>query len=187
MPPRRAKRHAHVPFFVGGWPRTPSQPGNITRPGGRYYRSGATNPFKAAFPFFRTCEEKQAKRSVLKGLVARSARRCAAFDPGGFGPASSRDITPMCHAVRASSPNVMAHAVARHSGVSEDRRPRVGCILKARITGLIATGDQRLLPVHRSILWEHRMGAWLRSCKLLPSFAPNKSVFVWRKQIWVPT
>ena len=62
-----------------------------------------------------------AKRSVLKGLVARSARRCAAFDPGGFGSASSRDITPMCHAVRASSPNVMAHAVARHSGVSEDR------------------------------------------------------------------
>ncbi|EDU3721249.1 hypothetical protein ZM68_004534 [Salmonella enterica subsp. diarizonae] len=114
-------------------------------------------------------------------MVARSARRCAAFDLGGFGSASSRDITPMCHAVRASSPNVMAHAVARHSGVSEDRRPLVGCILKARITGLIATGDQSLLPVHRSILWEHRMGAWLRSYKLLPSFAPNTSVFVWRK------
>ncbi|EDP9280182.1 hypothetical protein AIG89_24840 [Salmonella enterica subsp. enterica] len=107
-------------------------------------------------------------------MVARSARRCAAFDLGGFGSASSRDITPMCHAVRASSrditpmchavrassPNVMAHAVARHSGVSEYRRPLVGCILKARITGLIATGDQRFLPIHRSILWEHRMGAW---------------------------
>ncbi|EAM8770643.1 hypothetical protein BSZ44_23475 [Salmonella enterica] len=114
-------------------------------------------------------------------MVARSARRCAAFDLGGFGSAFSRDITPMCHAVRASSPNVMAHAVARHSGVSEDRRPLVGCILKARITGLIATGDQRLFPVHRSILWDHRMGAWLRSYKLLPSFAPNTSVFVWRK------
>ncbi|ECW0821808.1 hypothetical protein F3R42_23070 [Salmonella enterica subsp. enterica] len=75
-------------------------------------------------------------------MVARSARRCAAFDFGGFGPASSRDITPMCHAVRASSPNAMAHAVARHSCVSEDRRPLVGCILKARITGLIASGDQ---------------------------------------------
>ncbi|EDW0699916.1 hypothetical protein KV01_004374 [Salmonella enterica subsp. enterica] len=120
-------------------------------------------------------------------MVARSARRCAAFDPGGFGPASSRDITPMCHAVRASSPNVMAHAVARHSCVSEDRRPPVGCILKARITGLIATGDQRLLAIHRSILWEHHMGAGLRSHALLPSFAPNTSVFVWRKQIWVPT
>ncbi|HBX2780596.1 TPA: hypothetical protein MIH86_08625 [Klebsiella pneumoniae] len=114
-------------------------------------------------------------------MVARSARRCAAFDFGGFGPAFSRDITPMCHAVRASSPNVMTHAVARHSGVSEDRRPLVGCFLKARITGLIATGDQRFLPVHRSMLWEHRMGAWLCSCKLLPSLAPNRSVFVWRK------
>ncbi|EBV3125747.1 hypothetical protein AAL05_20915 [Salmonella enterica subsp. enterica serovar Typhimurium] len=114
-------------------------------------------------------------------MVARSARRCAAFDVGGFGRASSPDITPMYHAVRAFSPTGMIHAVARHSGVSEDRRPLVGCILKARITGLTATGDQRLLPVHRSILWEHRMGAWLRSYKLLPSFAPNTSVFVWRK------
>ncbi|WP_255584491.1 hypothetical protein, partial [Citrobacter sp. Colony322] len=24
LPPQRAKRHAHVPFFVGGLPRTPS-------------------------------------------------------------------------------------------------------------------------------------------------------------------
>lgn len=44
--------------FVGGLPRTPSQPGNITRPSGGYYRPGATNPFKAAFRFFRACEEK---------------------------------------------------------------------------------------------------------------------------------
>jgi len=58
LPPQRAKRHAHVPFFVGGLPRTPSQPGNITRPSGGYYRLGATNPFKAAFRFFRACEEK---------------------------------------------------------------------------------------------------------------------------------
>ncbi|EAP6887076.1 hypothetical protein F2368_22615 [Salmonella enterica] len=120
-------------------------------------------------------------------MVARSAGRCAVFAPGDSGPASSRDIIPMCHAGRASSPDEMAHAVARSPGVSGDRRPRVGCILKARITGLIATGDQRLLPVHRSILWEHRTGAGLRSHAMLPSFAPNKSVFVWRKQIWVPT
>ncbi|ECD4289075.1 hypothetical protein E0X61_24825 [Salmonella enterica subsp. enterica serovar Potsdam] len=86
-------------------------------------------------------------------MVARSARRCAAFDLGGFGSASSRDITPMCHAVRASSPNVMAHAVARNSGVSEDRRPLVGCILKARITGLIATGDHCLFLFYGVIVW----------------------------------
>ncbi|EAP3038836.1 TPA_asm: hypothetical protein GND03_004264 [Salmonella enterica subsp. houtenae serovar 16:z4,z32:-] len=91
-------------------------------------------------------------------MVARSARRCAAFDLGGFGSASSRDITPMCHAVRASSPNVMAHAVARHSGVSEDRRPLVGCILKARITGLIATGDHRSFCFYGVHSWGTAMG-----------------------------
>lgn len=109
-----------MPVFVGGLPRTPSS------------QSGATNPFKAAFPFFGASEKKQAKRSVLKGLVARSAGRCAVFDPGGSDPASSRDITPMCHAGRAFSPDEMAHAVARNPGVSGDRRPQVGCILKAR-------------------------------------------------------
>ncbi|ESD20227.1 hypothetical protein HMPREF1600_04516 [Escherichia coli 907715] len=36
LPPQRAKRHAHVPVFVGGLPRTPSQPGYISRPGGEY-------------------------------------------------------------------------------------------------------------------------------------------------------
>ncbi|MBX8652362.1 hypothetical protein FP365_03740 [Klebsiella michiganensis] len=45
-------------------------------------------------------------------MVARSGRRCAAFDPGGFGAASSRDITPMHRAIRASSPHVPAHAVS---------------------------------------------------------------------------
>lgn len=59
--------------------------------------------------------------------------------------------------------------------------PMVPLLAVTGVTGLIATGDQRLLPIHRSILWEHRMGAWLRSYKLLPSFAPNTSVFVWRK------
>ncbi|EAM4564547.1 hypothetical protein EFY76_25055 [Salmonella enterica] len=87
-------------------------------------------------------------------MVARSARRCAAFDLGGFVSASSRDITPMCHAVRASSPNEMAHAVARHSGISGDRRPLVGCILKARITGMLASGEQRPFPA----LWGTYMG-----------------------------
>lgn len=152
MPPPRAKRHAHVPVFVGGLPRTPSS------------QSGATNPFKAAFPFFRTCEEKQAKRSVLKGLVARSAGRCAVFGPGDSGPAFSRDIIPMCHAGRASSPDEMAHAVARNPGVSGDRRPRVGCILKAR------RRDISRLSAHCffSRLSEHGMGAAYGDRVMLP-------------------
>ncbi|MBZ6861402.1 hypothetical protein CKK19_04335 [Enterobacter sp. CCUG 70166] len=45
-------------------------------------------------------------------MVARSGRRCAAFDPGGFGAASSHDITPMRHIIRASSPHELAHAVS---------------------------------------------------------------------------
>ncbi|AYH00978.1 hypothetical protein EFV92_18030 [Yersinia enterocolitica] len=45
-------------------------------------------------------------------MVARSGRRCAAVDVGGFGTASSRDITPMRQAIRASSPHVLVHAVS---------------------------------------------------------------------------
>ncbi|EFN9486526.1 hypothetical protein D3J50_17755 [Escherichia coli] len=45
-------------------------------------------------------------------MVARSGRRCAAIDPGGFGAAFSHDITPMRQAIRASSPHVLAHAVS---------------------------------------------------------------------------
>ncbi|EAA8652905.1 hypothetical protein ATS51_000725 [Salmonella enterica subsp. enterica serovar Brazil] len=45
-------------------------------------------------------------------MVARSGRRCAAFDPGGFGAVFSHDITPMRQAIRASSPHVLAHAVS---------------------------------------------------------------------------
>ncbi|UJD95199.1 hypothetical protein FS593_13590 [Lelliottia amnigena] len=44
-------------------------------------------------------------------MVARSGRRCAAVDVGGFGAASSRNITPMRHIIRASSPHELAHAV----------------------------------------------------------------------------
>ncbi|AUW01623.1 hypothetical protein FMK67_13055 [Klebsiella michiganensis] len=44
-------------------------------------------------------------------MVARSGRRCAAVDVGGFGAASSHDITPMRHIIRASSPHELAHAV----------------------------------------------------------------------------
>ncbi|UMO88893.1 hypothetical protein HP572_04855 [Pectobacterium sp. PL64] len=52
------------------------------------------------------------KNGVSKGLVARSVRRCAAFDPGGFGAASSHDTTPMRQAIRASSPHELAHTVS---------------------------------------------------------------------------
>ncbi|HBR1200458.1 hypothetical protein FMJ32_11675 [Klebsiella michiganensis] len=44
--------------FCGGLAPHTVKPGNISRPSGGYYRSGATNPFKAAFRFFRACEEK---------------------------------------------------------------------------------------------------------------------------------
>ncbi|AYH26505.1 hypothetical protein C5E20_04750 [Pectobacterium parmentieri] len=44
-------------------------------------------------------------------MVARSVRRCAAVDLGGFGVASSRDITPMSQAIRAFSPHELAHVV----------------------------------------------------------------------------
>ncbi|RFP53152.1 hypothetical protein DDJ66_08115 [Klebsiella oxytoca] len=56
--------------------------------------------------------EKTGKTRVLKGLVARSGRRCAAVDPGGFGAAFSHDITPMHQAIRASSPHELAHVVS---------------------------------------------------------------------------
>ncbi|AVE76571.1 hypothetical protein AM355_04650 [Klebsiella oxytoca] len=49
-------------------------------------------------------------------MVARSGRRCAAFDPGGFGAAFSHDITPMQQAIRASSPHELVHAVSCREG-----------------------------------------------------------------------
>ncbi|PCM84004.1 hypothetical protein CP903_02880 [Enterobacter cloacae] len=45
-------------------------------------------------------------------MVARSGRRCAAVDVGGFGAASSRVITPMRHIIRASSPHELAQVVS---------------------------------------------------------------------------
>ncbi|MBZ7657376.1 hypothetical protein FML22_18795 [Klebsiella oxytoca] len=49
--------------YLGGKAPHTVKPGNISRPSGEYCRSGATNPFKAAFPFFGACEKKQAKRA----------------------------------------------------------------------------------------------------------------------------
>ncbi|AXD09267.1 hypothetical protein CHE29_10170 [Salmonella enterica] len=70
----------------------------------------------------------------------------------------------MCHAGRASSPDEMAHAVARNPGVSGDRRPRVGCILKAR------RRDIHRLSAHCffSRLSEHGMGAAYGDRVMLP-------------------
>lgn len=58
--------------------------------------------------------KKRVRTAVLNGVVARSARRFAAFDVGGFVAASSEDITPLRHAVRASSPNVVTQVFDRN-------------------------------------------------------------------------
>lgn len=50
-------------------------------------------------------------RLSLRPQAGSEARRCAAVDLGGFGVASSHDITPMRQAIRASSPHELAHAV----------------------------------------------------------------------------
>ncbi|WP_249725773.1 hypothetical protein [Pectobacterium parmentieri] len=57
-------------------------------------------------------------------MVARSGRRCAAVDVGGFGAASSSDITPMRQAIRASSPHELAHTVSCQEAcfLTHDRR-----------------------------------------------------------------
>ena len=113
LPPRRAKRCAHAPVFVGGLPRTPSQLSRFTgvaRP----------PPLKPRFRYYRAGETITVKTGVLKGVVARSVRRCAAVDSGGFDAASSEDIAPMLPAVRASSQDRRKHVVARQTGVSRD-------------------------------------------------------------------
>ncbi|WP_233628422.1 hypothetical protein [Citrobacter amalonaticus] len=61
--PSERKAVAHDSGLFGGLAPHTVKPGNISRPSGEYYRSGATNPFKAAFPFFGACEKKQAKRA----------------------------------------------------------------------------------------------------------------------------
>ena len=55
--PARKKARPRAGFCGGLAPHTVG-PGNISRPSGGYYRLGATTPFKAAFQFFRACEEK---------------------------------------------------------------------------------------------------------------------------------
>ncbi|RYC38444.1 hypothetical protein CTN06_18925 [Pectobacterium zantedeschiae] len=88
-------------------------------------------------------------------MVARSGRRCAAFDLGGFGAASSRDITPMRQTIRASSPHELAHAVScweacfpthgRRAAtfLAPDVRPAFSPNTVGRIDGAIRWGESR--------------------------------------------
>ncbi|HDX8902234.1 hypothetical protein V5031_24635 [Enterobacter kobei] len=61
--PASEKLSPTTAVYLGGKAPHTVKPGNISRPSGEYCRSGATNPFKAAFPFFGACEKKQAKRA----------------------------------------------------------------------------------------------------------------------------
>ncbi|MDG5868003.1 hypothetical protein [Klebsiella pneumoniae] len=66
--PASKKARPRAGFCGGPAPHT-VKPGNISRPSGEYCRSGATNPFKAAFPFFRSelaKKKKQAKRDAQR-------------------------------------------------------------------------------------------------------------------------
>ena len=55
--PASKKARPRAGFCGGPAPHTVKL-GHIFCPSGEYDRSGATNPFKAAFRFFRACEEK---------------------------------------------------------------------------------------------------------------------------------
>ncbi|MGK8932908.1 hypothetical protein ACRS85_08705 [Pluralibacter gergoviae] len=52
LPPRRAKRHAHVPFFVGGLPRTPSSQAIFPAPVGDITDQARPTPLKQRSDFF---------------------------------------------------------------------------------------------------------------------------------------
>ena len=108
--PASKKTRPRVGLFGGLQPRTPSQL-SLRPPAGSEARLAALKAFSHFFADRNGQKKKWAKNGVSKGLVARSARRCAAVDVGGFGVASSRDITPMRQAIRASSPHELAHAV----------------------------------------------------------------------------
>ncbi|MZG41480.1 hypothetical protein F5986_22210 [Dickeya dianthicola] len=84
-------------------------------------------------------------------MVARSARRCAAVDLGGFGVASSHDITPMRKAIRASSPHELAHAVL----CREMYFPAQGCITATAF----ASHSRRIHSPH-TIGRSHEVRAW---------------------------
>ncbi|RYM62697.1 hypothetical protein BSQ98_13800 [Serratia liquefaciens] len=80
-------------------------------------------------------------------MVARSGRRCAAVDVGGFGVASSCDITPMRHIIRASSPHELAQAVSSRKACF----PAHGRIAATFFTHTLA-------PPFRPTPWGEQMG-----------------------------
>ncbi len=108
--PASKKTRPRVGLFGGRQPRTPS-PLSLRPQAGSEARLPTLKAFSHFFADRHGQKKKWAKNGVSKGVVARSARRCAAVDPGGFGVASSHDITPMRQAIRASSPHELAHAV----------------------------------------------------------------------------
>lgn len=108
--PASKKTRPRVGLFGGLQPRTPSRL-SLRPQAGSEARLPSLKAFSHFFAGRHGQKKKWAKNGVSKGVVARSARRCAAVDLGGFGVASSRDITPMCQAIRASSPHELAHAV----------------------------------------------------------------------------
>ncbi|GKV94383.1 hypothetical protein PEC301645_18300 [Pectobacterium carotovorum subsp. carotovorum] len=108
--PASKKTRPRVGLFGGLQPRTPSRL-SLRPQAGSEARLPALKAFSHFFAGRNGQKEKWAKNGVSKGVVARSVRRCAAVDLGGFGVASSRDITPMRQAIRASSPHELAHAV----------------------------------------------------------------------------
>ncbi|ARA77526.1 hypothetical protein B5S52_17205 [Pectobacterium brasiliense] len=108
--PASKKTRPRVGLFGGLQPRTPSRL-SLRPQAGSEARLPALKAFSHFFADRNGQKKKWAKNGVSKGVVARSARRCAAVDAGGFGVASSRDITPMRQGIRASSPHELAHAV----------------------------------------------------------------------------
>ncbi len=108
--PASKKTRPRVGLFGGHPPRTPSWL-SLRPQAGSEARLPALKAFSHFFADRNGQKKKWAKNGVSKGVVARSVRRCAAVDVGGFGVASSRDITPMRQAIRASSPHELAHAV----------------------------------------------------------------------------
>ncbi|ATV43808.1 hypothetical protein CTV95_10220 [Pectobacterium brasiliense] len=108
--PASKKTRPRVGLLGGLQPRTPSQL-SLRPSAGSKARLPTLKAFSHFFADRNGQKKKWAKNGVSKGVVARSGRRCAAVDPGGFGVASSRDITPMRQAIRASSPHELAHAV----------------------------------------------------------------------------
>ncbi len=108
--PASKKTRPRVGLFGGLKPRTPSQL-SLRPQAGSEARLPTLKAFSHFFADRNGQKKKWAKNGVSKGVVARSVRRCAAVDVGGFGGAFSHDITPMRQAIRASSPHELAHAV----------------------------------------------------------------------------